>query len=155
MTFWRPMVRSLGAPMLDIFVLPSCTTSRMSGKYEEKKASDLRHKNYITKSATAELKKRRQVGYLVSDVTWRGESVLVTQRATCLHYQYIPVLFFSIKKMFRGTLSLTRENHQFKYSCCATPNVHIAKPIGTMSGDVASSQSQQKHSRSAIGWRSV
>jgi hypothetical protein len=32
-----------------------------------------------------------------------------------------------------------------KNSCCATPNVHTAKPIGTISGDVASSRSQQKN----------
>jgi hypothetical protein len=50
---------------------------------------------------------------------------------------------------------LTSQTWQQK-SCCATPNVHTAKPIGAMSGDVASSQSQQKkHSRSAIGWRYV
>ena len=43
----------------------------------------------ITKSATAEqVKKRRQVGHLVSDVTWHGEFALVTHHATCLYYHY-------------------------------------------------------------------
>jgi hypothetical protein len=47
--------------------------------------------------------------------------------------------------IFKSMLtSQTLLNRWWQKLCCATPNVHIAKPLGTMSGDVASSQSQQK-----------
>jgi hypothetical protein len=42
-----------------------------------------------------------------------------------------------------------------KHSCCATPNVQIATPLGMLSGDVPCSQVQHAHSRTAIGWRSM
>jgi len=42
-----------------------------------------------------------------------------------------------------------------KHSCCATPNVHTATPLGILNGDVPCSQAQRAHSRTAIGWRSV
>jgi hypothetical protein len=93
MTFWRPTVRSLGSA----YVGHLCATvlfdlSRVCQIREKKTASDLQHKNSFgdrMKSATAEqLRKRRQVCHLVSDVTWHGEYALVTQHATCLHYHY-------------------------------------------------------------------
>jgi len=40
-----------------------------------------------------------------------------------------------------------------KHSCCATPNIHTATPLGILSGDVPCSQAQRTHSRTAIGWR--
>jgi len=42
-----------------------------------------------------------------------------------------------------------------KHSCCATPNVHTATPLGILSGDVTCSQAQRTHSCTAIGWRSM
>jgi len=42
-----------------------------------------------------------------------------------------------------------------KNSCCATPNVHTATPLGILSGDLPCSQAQRTHSHTAIGWRSV
>jgi hypothetical protein len=42
-----------------------------------------------------------------------------------------------------------------KHSCCATPNVHTATPLGMLSGDVPCSQAQRTHSCTAIGWRSM
>jgi hypothetical protein len=42
-----------------------------------------------------------------------------------------------------------------KHSCCATPIVHTATPLGMLSGDVPCSQAQRSHSRTAIGWRSM
>jgi hypothetical protein len=42
-----------------------------------------------------------------------------------------------------------------KHSCCATPIVHTATPLGTLSGDVPCSEAQRTHSRSTIRWRSV
>ena len=42
-----------------------------------------------------------------------------------------------------------------KHSCCATPNVHTATPLGMHSGDVPCSQAQCTHSHTAIGWRSM
>ena len=45
--------------------------------------------------------------------------------------------------------------HGDKHSCCETPNVHTATPLGTLSGDVPCSQAQRTHSCSAIRWRSV
>ena len=42
-----------------------------------------------------------------------------------------------------------------KHSCCATPNVHAATPLGMLSGDVPCSQARRTHSCTAIGWRSM
>jgi hypothetical protein len=54
-------------------------------------------------------------------------------------------LMFVRCSIFKSMLTSKRDcTGGDKNSCCATPNVHTAKPIGTMSGDIASSQSQQK-----------
>ena len=45
--------------------------------------------------------------------------------------------------------------HGDKHSCCATPIIHTATPLGILSGDVPCSQAQRTHSRTAIGWRSM
>jgi hypothetical protein len=42
-----------------------------------------------------------------------------------------------------------------KHSCCATPNVHTATPLGILSGDIPCSQAQRTHSCTAIGWHSM
>jgi len=42
-----------------------------------------------------------------------------------------------------------------KHSCCATPNVHTATPLGMLSGDIPCSQALRTHSHTAIGWRSM
>jgi len=42
-----------------------------------------------------------------------------------------------------------------KHSYCATPNVHTATPLSTLSGDIPCSQAQSTHSRAAIGWWSM
>jgi len=45
--------------------------------------------------------------------------------------------------------------HGDKHSCCATPNVHTATPLGILSGNVPCSQVQRTHSHTAIGWCSM
>ena len=42
-----------------------------------------------------------------------------------------------------------------KHWCCTTPNVRTATPLGILSGDVPCSKVQCRHSRTAIGWRSM
>ena len=45
--------------------------------------------------------------------------------------------------------------HGDKHSCCATPNVHTATPLGVLSSDLPCSQTQRTRSSTAIGWRSM
>jgi hypothetical protein len=84
------MVRSLGSANVGHFCATDLFDLTHDRQIREKTASDLQHKNPsddITKGATAEqLKKRRQVAHLVTNVTWHGEFALATQHATCLHY---------------------------------------------------------------------
>jgi len=91
MTFRRPMVRSLGSGNVGHLCSTVLFDITHDCQTREKKTSNLQHKNSpdnIARSVTAELKKRRKVGYLASDVTWRGEFALITRHATCLHHQY-------------------------------------------------------------------
>jgi len=65
-------------------------------------------------------------------------------------------LMFALCSSFTSMLNRKcEETRGDKHSCCATPNVHTASPLGMLSGDVPCSQAQRTHSHTAIGWRSM
>ena len=64
-------------------------------------------------------------------------------------------LMFALCSSFTSMLKLQMWSHMWWHSFCATPNVHTAKPLGILSGDVHCSQAQPTHSHTAISWRSM